>query len=277
MFLRLFSERCFLLVVIIDGSEYDQSAETYRRYVQKSADVPSAGLRDLLEYHEGRIGGPYEEHIDAAVGNVSEDQIDGKGNDAYDEKRDCRRTIILHCFGPAPRCDQVKTDENQAHVPKKCVEGERPVGMHDTRGLDERHQTSQQVKGCHKSVHSPFDFFIFDQRGKDAEVHGYAAKLEREDPPLIGILSDVEEIEKLFVNFGQNQKCSDGDQQYFISLLRKIPQFVCEKNAKQKPDEGECQMKRPVSLGRYHFPCGCREKIIKSDDELIHVRALPLI
>ena len=82
MFLRLFFERRFLLAVIIDGSEYDQSAETYRRYVQKSADVPSAGLRDLLEYHEGRIGGPYEEHIDAAVGNVSEDQIDGKGDDA---------------------------------------------------------------------------------------------------------------------------------------------------------------------------------------------------
>ena len=138
----------------------------------------------------------------------------------------------------------------------------RPIAVRDTGRLDERHDAAKQIVRGHKSVDSVAQRSRFQKNCNDAKIHRYAAKLEGEYPPYVRIIAHEEIIEKLFINFRQNEKTADTSQNGFVSPFRKPAEHPCEKNANGYTDKGKRKMKGSVSGRRGHLPCGAFKKLI---------------
>jgi len=215
----------FFLFVMKIGRQKDQiRTQTDGGNIKKRADVPAEFLGDLLEHRQGRIFRTDEEHIDGAVRCLPKDQIDGKRNGGKNQKNDGCRAKLFFRFRKAPRSNQIRAHEDQEHMPDKGVQGQRPIFMHNSRGLNERHDASQQIICGHKAVHPALNVSFFQKRGENTKIHGYAAKLEREDPPLVMSVSDVVIVKKLLINFCEHEKDSDAEQNDSVPPIAEPPQ-----------------------------------------------------
>lgn len=229
----------FLFGVYVRGKIYEECTEHDRGDVKCRADVPAEFFGNILEDCERGIAGTYEKHIDGSAGNVTEDQVDRECDTAKHEKSDDGVQIILLCFCKPSGYDQINTDEDQQHMPEICVKRERPIAMRDARRLDECHNAAEQIVRGHKSVDSVAQGTGLQKKRNDTQIHGHAAKLEGKYPPYIRIITHIKVIEKLLIDFGQNEKSSDTSQNGFVTSFRKIAELPGEENANGYADKRE--------------------------------------
>lgn len=75
-------------------------------------------------------------------------------------------------------------------MPHKGVYRQRPVPMAEAGGLQQGEEATQKVIGAEKGVDRPAHGFAVGEVGGHAQIHGDAAKLKGEDPPLKAAMPD---------------------------------------------------------------------------------------
>lgn len=199
------------------GKIYEESSKHDGGDIERRADVPSEVLGNILENCERRIFRTYKEHIDRSFGSVPKDHVYGECDRAQRKERKSGMKIILSRFCEMSRHDQIDTDKNQQHMPNVRVKRKCPITVRDAGWLDECHNAAEQIIGSHKAVDAVAHGSGLQENRNDTKIHWYTAKLEREDPPNVCVITHIKTIEELFIYFCQREESSDASENDFMT------------------------------------------------------------
>jgi len=220
----------------------------------KSNLIPS----DALEHESA----PDIEIIDASGRYLSKKHIQSECQHAKYAKSGDRQAIVGHGFAAAVGKTEIQTDEHKEHMPNKGVECQRPIFMNDSGRLNKCHQSTQKIEGHHEVVHTLLHLAGFQHGRNDTQIHGHAAKLEGEDPPLISTAADVVIVKQLLVDFCDHQENAAAHEQNAVALITQFAQLPCQQKRQQQTDKGKGQVKSAVSSRALHWPCGDLHQLI---------------
>ena len=125
----------------------------------------------------------YVEHVGIRIRSRSD--IDGTGDHAAEEEKRENFQIVPPCMSCGPCHAAEKSQKEQEKVPDKPVQRHGPVRMHESRRNGECHDTAEKTEILQESRGAAECLFRAQKRCCQTEIHGDAAELEREVPPVV--------------------------------------------------------------------------------------------
>lgn len=151
----------------------------------------------------GNIGRDIE-HVSSSVSRCK--QVDGSGNHAEEDKTGDRVPKTAAASVRASADSDQNSDQNQKTVPEISMESQGPVNMPETIGDDQSSKTAHQVIILHEGIKSSLWPSGGKKRQDQTQIHGQAAKLEREKPPIVALMLDLVKKKQLLVQLSCGQK-----------------------------------------------------------------------
>ena len=106
------------------------------------------------------------------------------------------------------------TDQDQQDMPQVGVDGQRGQRVVETAGVCEDGDASQERVGHKECEQDPPGAFPAEPRVKEKEIHGDAAELEREIPPVVTASAEYECQGELFPYLADGHDDSAQEKQY---------------------------------------------------------------
>lgn len=152
---------------------------------------------------DARMVGRDIKHIGGSVSG--REQVDDGGDSAAKRKERERAQISLQAVIRKTCSMTEKPDENQQDMPAVSVQSQRPVDMgkalRDCQGGNAAHD----VKVSHESADYAPEPAVAERVLDQAQIHGYAAQLKGEIPPVVASMVYENSQKNLFIKFANGE------------------------------------------------------------------------
>ena len=204
---------------------YVSSGKTCADIGQNTPGIPN-GFRNLTEYFLCHIVVRTDvEHINGTV--LVEEEVQACGDQAAGQIADGGAQVAAGVVVFLPDISGGETNPDQAEMPGKRMDGQRCVPIVHSAGVEEGEDPAQQTEIHKEREKRPVDPQGSDPGEDKADIHGYAAQLEGEVPPVVDAVIQYKSNTPLFPNLACQQDQATVQEKIVLLSHHILPQYQC--------------------------------------------------